>query len=123
MLLAVVDSHTLLQWLGRTHVIVVHFPIALLLVAGLVELWRTLRGAKERSTFAVGCVVAGTIAAAWAIAAGLAHQSFSDFRGEAAATLQWHLWLGLAAALAGLIALLCAKAPLRVWRAATFACA
>ncbi len=121
--LAVVDSHALLQWLGRTHVIVVHFPIALLLVAGLAELWRTLRGAKERSTFALGCVVVGTIAAGWAVAAGLAHQSFSDFRGEAAATLQWHLWLGLGAGLAGLIALLCARAPLGVWRGATFAAA
>jgi uncharacterized membrane protein len=118
--LAVIDPHALLQWLGRTHVIVVHFPLALLLVAGLAELWRMLGRNPERSPFAVGCVLVGTIGAAWAIAAGLAHQSFGDFQGEAATTLQWHLWLGLAAGLAGLITLLCARAPLRIWRGATF---
>lgn len=121
--LAALDASALLQWLGRTHVVVVHFPLGLLLVAGVVELWRMLRGAKEPSAFARGCVVAGTIAAFWAIGAGLAHQTFSDFRGEAATTLQWHLWLGVGAALAGLIALLCSRAALGVWRGATFACA
>src|SRR5882672_3561903 len=88
--LALVDSHALLQWLGRTHVIVVHFPIALLLVAGLAEAWRALRGAQEPSKFALACVGAGTLAAVWAVGAGLTHGSFSDFRGDAADTLARH---------------------------------
>ena len=36
-----------LQTLGRFHVAIVHFPIALLLVAGMVEAWRALRRKKQ----------------------------------------------------------------------------
>src|SRR5258708_5614258 len=98
--LAAVDAHALLQWLGRTHVVVVHFPITLLLIAGLAGLWRGVRGAREPSKFAVLCVGIGTLAAAWAVAAGLAHESFSEFSGEAAQTRDRHEWLGISAAVA-----------------------
>ena len=122
LLTALSDPHALLQWLGRTHVVIVHFPVALLLVAGLAELWRALRGKKEISRFSVGCTVVGTLAAAWAVAAGLAHARFAEFSGESAATLAQHQWLGIAALAVGLVALACRRS-LCLWRTATLASA
>lgn len=121
LLLGVADSSVLPQWIGRTHVVMVHFPIALLFVAGVAELWRGLRGAREPSKFSIACVGIGTLAAAWAVAAGLAHANFVEVSGDAADTLAWHRGLGLASVAVGLMALLLqrTRAPLWAWRAAT----
>jgi uncharacterized membrane protein len=121
--LAVADPSVLLPWFGRTHVVMVHFPIALLLVAGLAELWRGLRGARKPSSFSVTCVALGTLAAAWAVAAGFAHASLAEINGDAATTLAWHRSLGLATVAAGLTALLLrrSRAPLWIWRGVTLA--
>jgi hypothetical protein len=37
----------LLAWLGKFHVLVVHFPIALLIVAASGELWSLYRGIRH----------------------------------------------------------------------------
>jgi uncharacterized membrane protein len=47
------------QTLGRLHVVIVHFPIALLLVAGVIELYRTLRGKRGLSPTAAVCLGLG----------------------------------------------------------------
>jgi hypothetical protein len=38
------NMHDWLSLFGRTHVVVIHFPIALLLMAALGEVWGRLRG-------------------------------------------------------------------------------
>ncbi len=121
--LALADPNALLQWLGRTHVVVVHFPLALLLLAGLVEAWQAVRRKTGPSAFTAGCVLVGTLAAIWAVVAGLVHQRFGEFAGAAAETLSRHLWLGVSAAAFGLVALACraTRAPLWAWRVATIA--
>src|SRR5688572_4188479 len=91
-----------MQTLGRFHVAVVHFPIALLLVAGVVELWRSLRRNRQPSPTAVACLVIGGVTAVISSALGWIHKDFTSQRGTA---LTLHLWLGIAAAATALVAL------------------
>jgi uncharacterized membrane protein len=84
--------------IGRLHPLLVHFPIALILVAALAEvialatgtrIWRTTAVANVRvgAVFAVGAAVAG-----WRLAAAPGI--------EATSSLDWHRWLGTIAAVA-----------------------
>src|SRR5688500_11717776 len=127
-----------LQTLGRFHVAIVHFPIALLLVAGMVEFWRALRRNRQPSPTAVACLVIGGVTAVISAALGWVHKDFTSQRGLA---LTLHLWLGFAAAATALIALIafarCGREPrewekverqwygrrIRVYRVITIACA
>src|SRR2546428_6270130 len=88
-----------LPTLGRLHVVVVHFPITLLLLAGVIELWRSVRRAQQPSRLAVICLALGggfAILAAWM---GWLHKKYSGAGGGGlAATLTVHEWLGFAAA-------------------------
>jgi mono/diheme cytochrome c family protein/uncharacterized membrane protein len=94
-----------LQTLGRFHVAIVHFPIALLLVAGLIELWRTAGKWRQPSPTAIACVVAGGLAALLSSALGWIHKDFTGFGAESATTLAVHQWVGLASAVAAVVAL------------------
>src|SRR5215216_5224373 len=80
------------QALGRFHVAVVHFPIALLLVAGLIELWRAAWGADKPSPTAIGCLIVGTFAAALSSVLGWIHKGFTGFGSESGTTLALHQW-------------------------------
>lgn len=92
---------------GRLHVVVVHFPIALLIVAGLFEFLRSRKADKKPSTTALRCLVVGTIAAA--IAAGMGWLNADrEITGIPSAVVTWHRWLGVAAAAVALLACLAA---------------
>ena len=89
---------------GRFHPLLVHFPIALVLIAAVAELvflttefpeWHTVAVANIRAGAAFGVASAG---AGWILA--------SSRIVEASPTLEWHRWLGLTAALAALAAAL-----------------
>ena len=86
--------------IGRLHPLVVHFPIALILVAAAAELvamgthlpaWRTIAVANARAgaVFAAGSAVAGWLLASSRIV-------------EASPSLEWHRWLGTSAAIAAI---------------------
>src|SRR6266851_960990 len=83
--------------MGRLHPLLVHFPIALILIAALAELvamatrlpmWRTVAVANVRAgaVFAVGAAVAGWLLASSRIV-------------EASPSLERHRWLGIYAAI------------------------
>jgi uncharacterized membrane protein len=109
---------------GRLHPLLVHFPIALILIAAIAELvcvtnrfpkWHTVAVANVRAAaaFAVGSAGAG-----WLLASSRIVQASPD--------LEWHRWLGIMAALAAVAAALAtgeiARVPRRMWlyRAALF---
>lgn len=95
-----VSMSALVQTLGRLHVVVVHFPIALLLLAGVIEAYRLVvrkRGASP---------VAGTMLALGAIAAVAAAGMGWVLKGsdEPSSTLTWHQWVGISAAAVAIVA-------------------
>ena len=95
----------ILHWLGVFHPVVVHFPIALLLLAALMEGVDALRGPSEKIAFATG-VALGLGALAALIAAGLGWADAATMGVEAALkpVLAWHRWLGTGVAVGACLA-------------------
>jgi uncharacterized membrane protein len=82
---------------GRLHPLLVHFPIALVLVAAIAELAFLATRFRMCHTVAVANVRAG---AAFAVAsAGAGWLLASSQIVEASPALEWHRWLGLVAAI------------------------
>jgi uncharacterized membrane protein len=89
---------------GRFHPLLVHFPIALILIAAIAELVALATQFSQWHTLAVANIRAG---AAFAVASTGAGWLLASSRiVEASATLEWHRWLGLMAALAAVAAAL-----------------
>src|SRR5438552_15819301 len=118
-----------LQTLGRLHVVTVHFPIALLVLAGLIELTRR-RSAKPSAT-AITCLALGAAGAIVASTLGTIHRGFSDFTGDSSVVASRHQWLGFTTAAvataARVVSLIAARRqttlPQRISRWTTVACA
>jgi len=87
----------LLGWLGRLHVVVVHFPIALLVVATTGELWSTWRGVRNPLPAVRFCVLFGAAGAVAAALLGWLHAAFSSYAASASPTLALHRWIGTTA--------------------------
>jgi hypothetical protein len=97
----------LFGWLGRFHVTVIHFPIALLIAAALGELWCAWRRIRTPWPPVQFCVF---VAAAGALAAVPLGWLLADYGAGGAGTpdlLQLHRWIGTAAGVSavGLLAL------------------
>jgi uncharacterized membrane protein len=104
---------------GKLHVIIVHFPVALLIVAAGLESLQLLRR-QPRSSTARTCLYLGTLGAIAAVAMGWVDARFATFAGEQAKILFWHRWLGVTvAALAGVVSLI-ALLPVTAQRHLTF---
>jgi len=89
------------RWLGRFHPVVVHFPIALLLCAVLVELAGAVLKRTGYESIVTFCLVVGSAGAVAAAALGwLAAESEPTTGG----TLLTHRWLGIASALVAVAA-------------------
>jgi uncharacterized membrane protein len=83
--------------LGRIHPLVIHFPIALVLIAACAELIATFSGRLYWRTVAVANVRAG---AAFGVIAAIAGWFLPRVLGlDSTALLEWHRWLGTLAAL------------------------
>jgi uncharacterized membrane protein len=89
---------------GHLHPLLVHFPIALILIAAITELVFLATGFPEWRTVAVANVRAGAAFAAASAGAGWLLASSRIV--EASAALEWHRWLGLMAAIAAVTAAL-----------------
>ena len=108
-----------LRFFGRLHPVVVHFPIALLIVGAFFEILWVLFG-KNRSRpsmIALACVVCGALGAAVAAWYGWLNADFESYGRGVAFTLRIHRWLGISTAslatiamFSGVIAMLKARA-------------
>lgn len=91
-------------YLGRFHVMVVHFPVALLLLAGLCELaalrdrWRSLGGLVP------ALAGTGALASLAAMLLGFAHAMDTRYHGRLAEFLDWHRTGGIATTVAAFVA-------------------
>ena len=86
----------LLALLGRFHVLVVHFPIALIMAAALAELVVLCRGSLVPSPVVHFCILLGAGGAVAAVALGWLHAEMGNF---STSILAIHRWLGVAAGL------------------------
>lgn len=106
------ESTPFLDWLGRFHVVVVHFPIALILFAGAWECMLLLRGRPPCAPGVRAVLAGGVAAAAVAIGLGLLYEETMDFVGERHAVLELHeLYAWSGAGCAALALLLSCWAP------------
>jgi uncharacterized membrane protein len=109
----------LLQLLGKLHVLIIHFPIALLMAAAIAESWWMWKGRWGMSPVVRYCVLLGAVAAVVAAALGWVHASFGGF--GSGQTLWLHRWLGTAAGASAIAAALaCELDVLRSRRTALF---
>lgn len=83
---------------GRLHPTVVHFPIALLLTAALVEAVSLIRRRPVAGNTAFVCLGLGAAGAVVAALMGWQAGEYSDFTGRAAEMLETHFWLGVGTA-------------------------
>lgn len=96
------DSH-LLHFIARLHVTIVHFPIALIIVAGLLT-WIGRPGSPRRLA-AAWCLGLGALGAALAATTGWMLADFEPIERSARTTLLLHRWLGVGVAALSLLAL------------------
>ncbi len=86
----------LLPFLGRFHILIIHFPIALLAVAGFFESVAILR---KRSTFDIvvrSMVALGALSSVIAVVLGLMNAIEAEYAGQLASIFWWHRALGIA---------------------------
>src|SRR5437764_6152500 len=87
---------------GRLHPLLIHFPIALVIVAVAAERVATATDDHRWRTVAVGNVRVG---AAFALVAAIAGWRLAVVAGiDATSLLEWHRWLGTIAAAVTLVA-------------------
>lgn len=86
-----------LRWLGKFHVIVVHFPIALLLAAAAGEVWSAWRHVRQPASTVHFCVLLGAISAVVSAVLGWLHAA-SGYGLDSPSILAWHLRFGTATA-------------------------
>ncbi len=87
----------LLAWVGKFHVLVIHFPIALLAAAALGELLATWRGSRLPDPAVRYCVLLGAAGAVAAVALGWLHADIGG-AGGTSGLLALHRYLGTTAA-------------------------
>lgn len=89
----------LFAWLGRLHIPLVHFPIALLAAAAMGELIAALRGRRSPDPAVRFCVALGSAAAVATACLGWLHADIGGFGKASQGILDWHRYLGTIAAL------------------------
>lgn len=84
-----------LSYLGRFHVMAVHFPIALLLVGALFELVSLVRPLESAPQMVRASIGLGAVSAVAAAALGLMNAIGADYAGVLGDAFWWHRALGL----------------------------
>lgn len=93
-----------MEFLGRLHPLLIHFPIALVIAAALAGGAAIVTADESWRTVAVGNVRAGAVFALLATVAGWRLALAPEM--EVSPLLEWHRWLGTVAAGAALAAAL-----------------
>jgi len=93
-MLVLADSGGLEVLIGRLHPLLLHFPIALLVVAAGLETIRWVAGKREApSPTAAGCLLIGTAMALLSVWAGW---ELAEHEGEAGQLVELHRWTAIA---------------------------
>ncbi|TXE03286.1 hypothetical protein ESV85_20335, partial [Algoriphagus aquimarinus] len=95
-------SFWLWQFIGRLHPMIVHFPIALIVVAGLMELFTF---GKFNSKIRPGILILAAIGAISAIIAAPMGWLLASNEGTTGELLDLHQWIGIGTAVLSLITL------------------
>jgi len=105
----------ILQWVGRLHPMVVHFPIALLVVAAMAELLAMITSRLTPAFAARFCLWGGAIGALVGASLGWVNAISAEpnYAGFSADLLSFHRWFGVATAASAVIALVLSE---RCWR-------
>lgn len=96
------------QFFGRLHPLVLHFPIALLLLAAAVEAVRCFRIDPRLARLTVLLLSLGAVSALAAAGTGWVFARESHPEPALRATLLWHRWLGVSTAVLAVFAWLAA---------------
>lgn len=92
------DEHAATWWgfvlLGRFHVLVVHFPIALIVLIGLIEAWRWWRRDQTPNSLLLPLSILTALSAVIAAGMGWLLASSMAMAGAEADLLQVHRWTG-----------------------------
>ncbi|HEV3142655.1 MAG TPA: c-type cytochrome domain-containing protein [Gemmataceae bacterium] len=83
--------------LGAFHLLVIHFPIALLIAAAVRELWGAWQGERRPSPTVRFCVILGAASAVASAVLGWLHAA-NGYGSAMPQSLNLHRWLGTAAA-------------------------
>lgn len=87
-------------FLGRLHPMLVHFPVALILVAGFMELAKLRSFQSNLRTGTNWLIYIGAVSAVLAAGLGLFLANTGTYSGE---TFEWHQWSGISTAVFGAI--------------------
>ncbi|HVU18355.1 MAG TPA: DUF2231 domain-containing protein [Candidatus Didemnitutus sp.] len=88
----------LAELLGRLHPVILHFPLALLVVGSVLELFRCFRDSPFLEQAVRGLLGLGAIAALIAAGSGWLLAAHEHIRSDQRLILELHRWIGLAAA-------------------------
>jgi hypothetical protein len=100
------------RWVGRFHLLLLHFPIALVLAAGVGELASAWRGSRVPSPAVQFCLSLAAVAAVPTVALGWLHAAAGGGVGSPQ-LLAAHRWLGTAAGTWVVGTALCARRDAR----------
>jgi mono/diheme cytochrome c family protein len=90
-------QQSILGWLGRFHILVIHFPIALLAAAALAEAIAAWRGTWKPQPTVRFCVLVGAAGAGAAVALGWLHADIGGHGSASGGILALHRWVGTTA--------------------------
>jgi mono/diheme cytochrome c family protein/uncharacterized membrane protein len=94
----IASADRILRWLGKFHLLLLHFPIALVLAAGVGEVWSIWRRNPIPSESVRFCLWLGALAALPTVALGWLYAAAGNGVGSPQ-LLTAHRWLGTTAAL------------------------
>jgi len=100
-----------MAFVGRLHPLLIHFPIALVIAAGLAEFTAIVTANEDWRTVAVANVRAGAVFALLATLAGWRLALAPEMEGSP--LLEWHRWLGIGGAGSAIAAALATRAGRR----------
>ena len=93
----------LLPFLGRFHILIIHFPIALLAVAGLFESIAIVRKNASFDLIVRAMVALGASSSVVAVVLGLMNAIEAEYAGQLVSIFWWHRALGIASMVVAII--------------------
>jgi mono/diheme cytochrome c family protein len=101
--------HTpILEWIGKFHLLFLHFPIALMLAAAAAEFWSMVLKSRVPNPAVRYCALLGAIAVLATVPLGWLH-ALSVYGDHVTQALTLHRWLGTAAGSLVVVAAVCSE--------------